>query len=108
MSPELEAPVSRVPHPAQLSCGTSGCENMAAAVRDSRGSAGKKLKHALKRKKKMKTVAKAAASELEDEGQDAADVGGNVPRRGGGRSQEPGMRRLGSQPPGLHPPRGAL
>ncbi|XP_006094375.1 RRP15-like protein [Myotis lucifugus] len=54
---------------------------MAAAVRDSRGSAGKKLKHAVKRKKKMKMVAKAAASELEDEGQDAADVGGSTGRR---------------------------
>lgn len=54
---------------------------MAAAVRDSRGSAGKKLKNALKRKKKMKMVAKAAAAELDDEDQDAADLGGNVPRR---------------------------
>lgn len=61
---------------------------MAAAVRDSRGSAGKKLKNALKRKKKLKMVAKAAASEPEDEDQDAADAGGNVRRRGGGRSQE--------------------
>ncbi|XP_008148046.1 RRP15-like protein [Eptesicus fuscus] len=53
---------------------------MAAAVRDSRGSAGKKLKNALKRKKKMKMVAKAAAAELDDEDQGAADLGGSTGR----------------------------
>lgn len=52
---------------------------MAAAVRDSRVSAGKKLKNSLKKKKKkMKVVAGAVASELEDEDKDAADTGGNV------------------------------
>ncbi|CAK6442198.1 unnamed protein product [Pipistrellus nathusii] len=51
---------------------------MAAAVRDSRGSAGKKLKNALKRKKKMKMLAKAAASEPEEEDRDAADMGGST------------------------------
>lgn len=49
---------------------------MAAAVGDSRGSAGKKLKKSLKRKKKMKTAARAVASELEDGDADAADAGG--------------------------------
>lgn len=51
---------------------------MAAAVRDSRVSAGKKLKNSLKKKKKMKVLARAVASELEDEDKDAADTGGNV------------------------------
>lgn len=51
---------------------------MAAAVRDSRVSAGKKLKNSLKKKKKMKVLARAVASELEDEDKDAADTGGSV------------------------------
>ncbi|XP_027960459.1 RRP15-like protein isoform X2 [Eumetopias jubatus] len=50
---------------------------MAAAVRDSRVGAGKKLKNSLK-KKKMKMVARAVASELEDESKDAANSGGSV------------------------------
>ncbi|XP_069897582.1 RRP15-like protein [Dipodomys merriami] len=40
---------------------------MAAPMPDSRVSAGKKLKHTLKKKKKMKKVARAVVSELEDE-----------------------------------------
>ncbi|XP_032728826.1 LOW QUALITY PROTEIN: RRP15-like protein [Lontra canadensis] len=51
---------------------------MAAAVGGSRVGAGKKLKNSLKKKKKMKMVAKAVASELEDKGKDAADSGGSV------------------------------
>lgn len=51
---------------------------MAAAVRDSRVGAGKKLKNSLKKKKKMKMVARAVSSELEDEGKDTANSGGNV------------------------------
>ncbi|XP_039075229.1 RRP15-like protein [Hyaena hyaena] len=51
---------------------------MAAAVRDSRVGAGKKLKNSLKKKKKMKMVARAVASELEEEGKDATDSGGSV------------------------------
>ncbi|XP_047564918.1 RRP15-like protein [Lutra lutra] len=51
---------------------------MAAAVGGSRVGAGKKLKNSLKKKKKMKMVARAVASELEDEGKDAADSGGSV------------------------------
>lgn len=51
---------------------------MAAAVPDSRVSAGKKLKTSLKKKKKIKTVAKAVASELKDEDKDSADIGGSV------------------------------
>ncbi|XP_055966695.1 RRP15-like protein isoform X1 [Sorex fumeus] len=39
---------------------------MAAAARDSRGSAGKKLKSSLQKKKKMKAVARAVAAQLED------------------------------------------
>nr|XP_025748065.1 RRP15-like protein isoform X1 [Callorhinus ursinus] len=50
---------------------------MAAAVRDSRVGAGKKLKNSLK-KKKMKMVARAVASKLEDESKDAANSGGSV------------------------------
>ncbi|ELW72553.1 RRP15-like protein [Tupaia chinensis] len=49
---------------------------MAAAVRDSRVNAGKKLKNSLKKKKKMKMVAKAVASELEDEVKNDSDHGG--------------------------------
>uniref|UniRef100_A0A8C0SI61 RRP15-like protein n=1 Tax=Canis lupus familiaris TaxID=9615 RepID=A0A8C0SI61_CANLF len=54
--------------------------NMAAAARDSRVGAGKKLKNSLKKKqrKKMQMVAGAVASELEDEGKDAADGGGSA------------------------------
>ncbi|XP_025276770.1 RRP15-like protein [Canis lupus baileyi] len=53
---------------------------MAAAARDSRVGAGKKLKNSLKKKqrKKMQMVAGAVASELEDEGKDAADGGGSA------------------------------
>lgn len=51
---------------------------MAAAVADSRVRAGKKLKTSLKKKKKVKMVARAVASELKDEDKDAADIGGNV------------------------------
>lgn len=51
---------------------------MAAAVRDSRVSAGKKLKNSVKKKKKMKVVAAAVASELDDKDKDTADNGGNV------------------------------
>ncbi|XP_058389676.1 RRP15-like protein [Diceros bicornis minor] len=51
---------------------------MAAAVQDSRVSAGKKLKNSLKKKKKMKMIAKAAASELEEEDKGAAERGGSV------------------------------
>uniref|UniRef100_A0A8C7BL34 RRP15-like protein n=1 Tax=Neovison vison TaxID=452646 RepID=A0A8C7BL34_NEOVI len=50
---------------------------MAAAVGVPRVGAGKKLKNSLKKKKKMKMVARAVASELEDEGKDAADSGGS-------------------------------
>ncbi|XP_057585342.1 RRP15-like protein [Hippopotamus amphibius kiboko] len=49
---------------------------MAAAVPDSRVSAGKKLKNSLK-KKKMKMLAPAVASELEEKDKDAADDGGS-------------------------------
>lgn len=53
--------------------------NMAAAVPDSRVSAGKKPKTSLKKKKKkIKMVARAVASELKDEDKDAGDIGGNV------------------------------
>lgn len=51
---------------------------MAAAVPDSRVSAGKKPKTSLKKKKKIKMVARAVASELKDEDKDAGDIGGNV------------------------------
>lgn len=52
---------------------------MAAAGRDPRVRAGKKLKQSLKEKKKMNMVARAVASALEDEDKDAADIGGDVP-----------------------------
>ncbi|XP_048212715.1 RRP15-like protein [Perognathus longimembris pacificus] len=45
---------------------------MAAAVQDSRVSAGKKMKHALKKKKKLKKVARAVASKLGDEVEDVS------------------------------------
>ncbi|XP_045154631.1 RRP15-like protein [Echinops telfairi] len=48
---------------------------MAAAAQDSRVSAGKKLKNSLKKKKKMKMVARAASRHLEDADKDAADGG---------------------------------
>lgn len=55
---------------------------MAAAVADSRASAGKKPKTSLKKKKKkIKTAARAAASGLKDEDGGAADIGGSVPGR---------------------------
>lgn len=57
---------------------------MAAAARDSRVSAGKKLKSSLKKKKKMKAVARAVASELGEEDKDASDGGDPV-----GREEEP-------------------
>ncbi|XP_007471920.1 PREDICTED: RRP15-like protein isoform X1 [Lipotes vexillifer] len=50
---------------------------MAAAVRESRVSAGKKLKNSLKKKGKMKMVSPAAASELEDKDKDAVDSEGS-------------------------------
>ncbi|XP_036091339.1 RRP15-like protein isoform X2 [Rousettus aegyptiacus] len=51
---------------------------MAAAVPDSRVSAGKKPKTSLKKKKKIKMVARAVASELKDEDKDAGDIGGSA------------------------------
>lgn len=51
---------------------------MAAAVRESRVSAGKKLKNSLKKKGKMKMISPAAASELEDKDTHATDNEGNV------------------------------
>nr|XP_006203716.1 RRP15-like protein [Vicugna pacos]XP_031545982.1 RRP15-like protein [Vicugna pacos] len=51
---------------------------MAAAVEDSRVSAGKKLKNSLKKKKKMKMVARAVAPELDDKDKDASDNGGSI------------------------------
>ncbi|XP_041578029.1 RRP15-like protein [Vulpes lagopus] len=53
---------------------------MAAAARDSRVGAGKKLKNSPKKKqrKKMQMVARAVASEVEDEGKDAAYGGGSA------------------------------
>lgn len=57
---------------------------MAAAVRDSRVSAGKKLKNSVKKKKKMKVVAAAVASELDDKDKDTADNGGSVGSCGSG------------------------
>ncbi|XP_005335015.2 RRP15-like protein isoform X1 [Ictidomys tridecemlineatus] len=50
---------------------------MAAAVQNSRVSAGKKLKNSLKKKKKMKMVARAVTAKLEDEGKDASDSEGS-------------------------------
>uniref|UniRef100_A0A8D2DHG5 RRP15-like protein n=1 Tax=Sciurus vulgaris TaxID=55149 RepID=A0A8D2DHG5_SCIVU len=50
---------------------------MAATVQNSRVSAGKKLKNSLKKKKKMKMVARAVTSKLEDEVRDASDSGGS-------------------------------
>lgn len=50
---------------------------MAAAVGDSRVSAGKKLKISL-RKKRMKMVVASVASELEDKDKDASDNEGNL------------------------------
>lgn len=50
---------------------------MAATVCNPRVSAGKKLKNSVKKKKKLKMVARSVASELEGEDKDAADVGGN-------------------------------
>lgn len=70
---------------------------MAAAVQDSRVSAGKKLKNSLKKKKRMKMVAKAVASELEDEDKGAADSGGNVPGLSFGCSKERPGRVCGKQ-----------
>lgn len=61
---------------------------MAAAVGDSRGSAGKKLKKSLKKKKKLKTAARAVASELEDGDADAADAGGRCGSEKGALSSE--------------------
>ncbi|XP_036133408.1 RRP15-like protein [Molossus molossus] len=61
---------------------------MAAAVRDSRGSAGKKLKNSLKKKKKMKTAARAVASELEDGDTDAAGAGGRCRSETGHPSED--------------------
>lgn len=51
---------------------------MAAPVGDSRVSTGKKPKISLKKKKKVKMVARTVASELGDEDRDAADSGGTI------------------------------
>ncbi|XP_075845529.1 RRP15-like protein [Microtus pennsylvanicus] len=51
---------------------------MAATIQDSRVSAGKKLKRSLKKKRKMKLVAKAEISNLEDELKDSSDGEGSV------------------------------
>ncbi|XP_036925361.1 RRP15-like protein [Sturnira hondurensis] len=53
---------------------------MAAAVQDSRGGAGRKLKNSLKKKKKMKMVAKAVAAKLEDENKQPDGLGGSLGR----------------------------
>lgn len=53
---------------------------MAAAMQDSRGSAGRNLKNSLKKKKKKKIVAKTVASELEDENKDPGSLGGSPGR----------------------------
>ncbi|XP_054432567.1 RRP15-like protein [Pteronotus mesoamericanus] len=55
---------------------------MAAAVQNSRGGMGKKLKNSLKKKKKVKMIAKAVAPELEDENKDPDGIGGSPGRRG--------------------------
>ncbi|XP_037674429.1 LOW QUALITY PROTEIN: RRP15-like protein [Choloepus didactylus] len=60
---------------------------MATAVQGSHVNAGKKLKNSLKKKKKMKMVARAAASELEDEHKDTADSGGSVGSCGSEKDQ---------------------
>ncbi|XP_055000524.1 RRP15-like protein [Sorex araneus] len=54
---------------------------MAAAARDSRASAGKKLKSSLQKRKKMKAVARAVAAQLEGEDEDASDNGDPVGRK---------------------------
>lgn len=54
---------------------------MAATIQDSRVSAGKKLKRSLKKKRKMKLVAKAEISNLEDELKDSSDGEGNTDGR---------------------------
>lgn len=54
---------------------------MAAAVQDSRVNPGGKLKRSPKKKKKMKKVAKAAVSKLEDELKDSSGGEGNVAGR---------------------------
>ncbi|XP_055437889.1 RRP15-like protein isoform X2 [Bubalus kerabau] len=51
---------------------------MAAAVGDSRVSAGKKLKNSLRKKKRMKMVVASVASELEDKDKDASDNEGSL------------------------------
>lgn len=51
---------------------------MAATIQDSRVSAGKKLKRSLKKKRKMKLVAKAEISNQEDELKDSSDGEGNT------------------------------
>ncbi|KAM6217398.1 RRP15-like protein [Rhynchocyon petersi] len=51
---------------------------MATAVQNSRTSAAKKLKNSLKKKKKMKMVAKAVSSKLEDTDEDVVDYEGSV------------------------------
>ena len=51
---------------------------MAAAVGDSRVSAGKKLKNSLRKKKRMNMVVPSVASELEDKDKDASDNEGNL------------------------------
>uniref|UniRef100_A0A8C6QMH7 RRP15-like protein n=1 Tax=Nannospalax galili TaxID=1026970 RepID=A0A8C6QMH7_NANGA len=50
---------------------------MATAIQDSRVSSGKRLKHSLKKKKKMKVVAKITGSNLEEEIEGASDSEGH-------------------------------
>ncbi|KAM5205307.1 RRP15-like protein isoform 3-T7 [Hipposideros larvatus] len=77
VSPELDAKVPLLTA-GRNSQGRFRRGNMAAAVHDPRVRAGKKLKQSLKKKKKIKMVARAVASELEDEDKDAAGIGAPV------------------------------
>lgn len=61
---------------------------MAAAVQSSHVSPGGKLKRSLKKKKKMKMVAQAAVSKLEDEVKDSSNGEGNVAGRSFGGSED--------------------
>ncbi|XP_036787759.1 RRP15-like protein isoform X2 [Manis pentadactyla] len=72
VSPELDDEVLYVTPDATLR-GRFRRGNMAAPAGDSRVRTGKKLKISLKKKKKVKMVARTVASELEDEDRDAAD-----------------------------------
>lgn len=57
---------------------------MAATVQDSRVSAGKRLKRSLKKKKKMKLIAKDEVSSREDGLKDPSDGEGNMVGRSSG------------------------